>query len=122
MAQISKGSSSFRKFWATSSTQGLVSRSGYACLCSRESAGRIDLDRPEWDSNPRITDLQSVPLVRLGIRPRFLNSIATFGRHQVELCRAAHRSAIANIYRVILVVRVTRATRNRSDSLARDPS
>src|SRR4051812_23087313 len=25
--------------------------------------------RPEWDSNPRITDLQSVPLVHLGIRP-----------------------------------------------------
>ncbi len=26
-------------------------------------------ERPEWDSNPRITDLQSVPLVHLGIRP-----------------------------------------------------
>src|SRR4026208_500937 len=26
--------------------------------------------RPRWDSNPRITDLQSVPLVHLGTRPR----------------------------------------------------
>ena len=25
--------------------------------------------RPRWDSNPRITDLQSVPLVHLGTRP-----------------------------------------------------
>ena len=26
--------------------------------------------RPRWDSNPRITDLQSVPLVHLGTRPK----------------------------------------------------
>ena len=25
--------------------------------------------RPRWDSDPRITDLQSVPLVHLGTRP-----------------------------------------------------
>lgn len=35
--------------------------------------------RPRWDSNPRITDLQSVPLVHLGTRPRFWNNIG--GRH-----------------------------------------
>ena len=28
------------------------------------------VERPRWDSNPRITDLQSVPLVHLGTRPK----------------------------------------------------
>ena len=27
------------------------------------------LERPEWDSNPRTTDLQSAPLGHFGIRP-----------------------------------------------------
>src|SRR5688572_2435720 len=36
---------------------------GHACYTRNEGV------RPEWDSNPRITDLQSVPLVHLGIRP-----------------------------------------------------
>ena len=31
---------------------------------------RSSRQRPRWDSNPRITDLQSVPLVHLGTRPR----------------------------------------------------
>ena len=46
-------------------------------------------DRPEWDSNPRITDLQSVPLVHLGIRPRLTDDIAGVCADQVSLC--AHR-------------------------------
>ena len=32
-------------------------------------AGCIGGERPRWDSNPRMTDLQSVPLVHLGTRP-----------------------------------------------------
>ena len=35
--------------------------------------------RPRWDSNPRITDLQSVPLVHLGTRPKS-GRIRTGGR------------------------------------------
>ena len=35
---------------------------------SRDSSGEKG-ERPEWDSNPRKTDLQSVPLDRSGIRP-----------------------------------------------------
>jgi len=41
---------------------------------SRESKG-MDVsrtDRRRWDSNPRITDLQSVPLVHLGTPPRYV--------------------------------------------------
>src|SRR4051794_41892617 len=40
---------------------------------ARQRAGATDTTtggkRPRWDSNPRITDLQSVPLVHLGTRP-----------------------------------------------------
>src|SRR5690348_4683342 len=38
----------------------------HAAAMARLSEGK----RPRWDSNPRITDLQSVPLVHLGTRPR----------------------------------------------------
>src|SRR5262245_47899923 len=41
-------------------------------------------DRPRPDSNRRITDLQSVPLVHLGTRPRFSDNIAVNGSEQVS--------------------------------------
>ena len=37
----------------------------------RTAITAVPEDRPRRDSNPRITDLQSVPLVRLGTRPRW---------------------------------------------------
>ena len=54
-------------FWSTplgeASAQKLLHES-----VSQNSQMYADL-RPRWDSNPRITDLQSVPLVHLGTRP-----------------------------------------------------
>ena len=53
-------------------------------------AGRIALQsqhipkRPRSDSNRRITDLQSVPLVHLGTRPRFSDNIAVLHVRQVR--------------------------------------
>ena len=41
-------------------------------------------DRPGWDSNPRIPDLQSGPLVHLGTRPGIPDIITASNRNQVR--------------------------------------
>src|SRR4051794_6092744 len=54
---------------------------------ARQRAGATDTTtggkRPRWDSNPRITDLQSVPLDHLGTRPSFSQNIRGFAVRQV---------------------------------------
>jgi hypothetical protein len=66
-----------------------VSRGGW----NQQRAGNLKQDesarhneRPRSDSNRRITDLQSVPLVHLGTRPRFCNDIAGTVTDQASAC------------------------------------
>ncbi len=60
---------------------------------------RKKMNRPRWDSNPRITDLQSVPLVHLGTRPRFIGCCRVAGRartRRVDSTLSFHCQASTN--------------------------
>ncbi len=50
-------------------------------------------ERPRSDSNRRITDLQSVPLVHLGTRPR-CNDIGILSLHQLLQCQCVLVSSV----------------------------